>query len=193
MPIVELISLPLAFGAFDVAYHHTDYGDCISVSHGDLSQPIPVVRIHSSCLFGEAFQALDCDCGPQLAFALRLAGQSNGTVIYRYAEGRGIGLENKFRAIKLQQNLGVDTVEAFSRLGHRPDERSYEAEIQAMADLGVAREIRLVTHNPNKQGAVAKAGYTVKQLIPVPVTISKHNQPELLTKRDKLGHSIVAE
>ena len=132
-------SLSLKYGPFRIAYHSTEYGDCVSLSYGNLQKNIPVVRLHSSCLFGESFHALDCDCAAQLTSTLKMIKRNkSGVIVYRYMEGRGIGLENKIKALELQRTQKINTIEAFSKLGFTPDLRSYDAEVLALREIGRA-------------------------------------------------------
>ena len=117
MPITQSTVLPLEYGDFSIAYHKIGNANCISLSHGDVRGSVPIVRLHSSCLFGEAFHALDCDCAAQLSSTFKLIKRNkSGVVVYRYMEGRGIGLENKIKALELQRTHHLNTVDAFTFL-----------------------------------------------------------------------------
>src|SRR5688500_13392165 len=110
MAITQQTVLPLKYGSFTIAFHCGTEGECVSVSTGDLHKDNPIVRIHSSCLFGESLHALDCDCARQLSSTLQLIKeQGAGVVVYHFAEGRGIGLEKKIQALELQRTQGLDT------------------------------------------------------------------------------------
>src|SRR5689334_12506187 len=143
MPITQHTILSLKYGSFNIAYHKSDAGDCVSISLGNLSLGTPIVRLHSSCLFGESLCALDCDCAMQLTSTLQLiAASKNGVVVYEYAEGRGIGLENKIRVLDIQRTHNIDTVAAFKLMGFNPDLRRYSAPIKALQDLNVSPTIK---------------------------------------------------
>ncbi len=152
-------------------------------------QPDPVlVRIHSQCLTGDIFESLLCDCGSQLHQAMRqVAEAGRGVVLYMRQEGRGIGLLSKLRAYKLQQEEGLDTVEANRRLGFGPDLRHYGIGAQILLDLGV-RQIRLLTNNPKKVVGVEGYGLRIVERVPIAVPPNQHNERYLRTKKEKLGH-----
>lgn len=191
MPITQRTVLPLKYGSFNIAYHKSKEGNCISISSGALNVGMPIVRLHSSCLFGESLHALDCDCAKQLTSTLQLiVASGNGVVVYEYAEGRGIGLENKIRALEIQRSQNVDTVEAFEFMGLKPDLRSYDMSIVALRDLEVSPTIRLASQNPRKRNALEKGGFKVVELLHPEIEITEHNKPELLAKKHKLGYSI---
>lgn len=134
-------------------------GSCVVVS-APLTDAIPFVRMHSSCLFSESFGAIDCDCSRQLRRSIALIAQEGGYVIYRYDEGRGTGLEHKIASISLQQSLGIDTKEAFEALGKPADPRSYEVEIAAMKYLQIGEKVRLLTNNTAKLDALSSEGFS---------------------------------
>jgi GTP cyclohydrolase II len=193
MAITHSTVLPLKYGHFRIAYHRAADGDCVSISRGELDTGAPIVRIHSSCLFSEAFHALDCDCADQLSSTLKLiAEHGNGVVIYEYAEGRGIGLEQKIRALEVQRLKGIDTVEAFQSMNLAPDMRSYERSIEGLKDLNVIQTIKFASQNPNKLAALKRAGFEVVEMVDPDIVITKYNQSELLVKKHKLGYSITS-
>lgn len=147
----------------------------------------PLVRLHSECLTGDVFGSLKCDCGPQLKQALRLIGEAGGGVLlYLRQEGRGIGLANKLRAYALQDR-GLDTVDANERLGFADDERNYAAAAAMLRSLGI-HEVRLLTNNPNKVGALESAGIKVVERVAHHMEANPHNADYLSTKRKKSGH-----
>jgi len=151
----------------------------------------PLIRLHSECLTGDILGSLKCDCGPQLDAALAaMADVANeggwGALLYMRQEGRGIGLINKLRAYRLQDQ-GFDTVEANERLG-LPDESRDFATAARMLDLLGARRIRLMTNNPKKVAALEAAGITVNERVPHQLPDNPHNARYLATKRDKSGH-----
>ena len=191
MAITQTTILPLQDGSFKIAYHVTAYGDCVSISYGDLQHAVPIVRLHPSCLFGESLHALDCECAGQLTSTLKLIKRNkSGVIVYRYSEGRGIGLEGKIKALELQRTRKINTVEAFALLGFRPDIRTYEVEMAALSDLGINKHIKAATQNPRKLSALQDNGYElVEELHPL-VRVTKHNVQELMAKRDLLGYHI---
>jgi 3,4-dihydroxy 2-butanone 4-phosphate synthase/GTP cyclohydrolase II len=147
-----------------------------------------LVRIHSECLTGDVFGSLACDCGAQLAKALALvAEEGRGAVVYMRQEGRGIGLSNKIRAYRLQQEEGLDTVEANERLGFRADLREYGIGAQIMVDLGI-RKVRLLTNNPRKIVALKGFDLSIVERVPLVIEPNAINRRYLDTKRRKLGH-----
>jgi GTP cyclohydrolase II len=193
MAITQSTVLQLAHGDFKVAYHVFEEGDCVSISIGKLTRGVPIVRIHSSCLFGESFHSLDCECAEQLESTLRLVAESgNGVVVYHSAEGRGIGLESKIRALEIQRINKVDTVEAFRIMGLKPDLRNYSVPLSALRDLGLVSTIKVASQNPHKIDALRKDGYTVIDVIHPMIKVTQHNKPELLAKKYKLGYNIQA-
>ncbi len=149
----------------------------------------PLVRLHSECLTGDVFGSYRCDCGEQLAYALRRIRDCGGTLIYlRGHEGRGIGLANKLRAYSLQE-AGADTVEANEQLGLPVDSRDYAAAAGILAALGLHR-IRLLSNNPLKQSQLAALGIEVAQMVPVQVPSREQNVRYLRTKRDRMNHTL---
>lgn len=191
MALMQSTILPFKAGNFRIAYHVSGESTCLSISYGDLENAVPIVRLHSSCLFGESFHALDCECADQLDSTLKLIKKNrSGVVVYRHAEGRGVGLENKIKALELQRTRKINSVEAFKLLGFNPDVRTYDAEVTALSDLHVNKNIKLATQNPHKIEAIRKAGFIVTETIHPFVRVTKHNIQELLTKRDLLGYDI---
>jgi GTP cyclohydrolase II len=155
---------------------------------GDLAgDPPPLVRIHSQCLTGDVFHSLRCDCRAQLELALKsIAQEGRGLLIYEHQEGRGIGLLNKLRAYELQDQ-GADTVEANQRLGFESDLRSYELPGDILHYFGL-RAIRLLSNNPEKVGAVERAGITVAERVPCLADAVGTREAYLRTKKEKMGH-----
>ena len=147
-----------------------------------------LVRIHSECLTGDIFDSKLCDCGAQLHQAMRqVAEAGKGVVLYMRQEGRGIGLLSKLRAYKLQQEEGLDTVEANQRLGFGPDLRHYGIGAQILLDLGV-RQIRLLTNNPKKVVGLDGYGLRIVDRVPIEIAPNQNNKKYLQTKKAKLGH-----
>ena len=148
-----------------------------------------LVRVHSECLTGEAFGSLKCECGPQLDAALDTIAAEGGVVIYlRGQEGRGIGLINKLKAYRLQED-GLDTLDANLALGLPADSRAYGGAAGILADLGITR-VRLLSNNPEKRRQLEEHGITVDSLMPLVVGISAQNAGYLDTKRDRMGHQL---
>ncbi|HXK01413.1 MAG TPA: GTP cyclohydrolase II [Verrucomicrobiae bacterium] len=183
---------PTEFGHFRI-YGFTGQSkgrteEAVVLKMGDLGGPVPpLVRIHSQCLTGDVFHSLRCDCRAQLEIALEaIASEERGLVIYEHQEGRGIGLLNKLRAYELQDR-GADTVEANHRLGFDSDLRDYSlpGAILRHFDLDA---VRLMSNNPEKVGAVEKAGVRVTERIPVLADEVATRQAYLRTKREKMGH-----
>jgi 3,4-dihydroxy 2-butanone 4-phosphate synthase/GTP cyclohydrolase II len=151
-------------------------------------EPI-LVRVHSSCITGDVFGSCRCDCGPQLEKAMELIEkEGKGVIVYMNQEGRGIGLINKLKAYKLQEQ-GLDTVEANLQLGFKSDERDYGIGAQILRSLGV-NKMRLMTNNPTKRTGLVGYGLEVVENVPIEVESNIHNESYLRTKRDKMGHSL---
>ena len=148
-----------------------------------------IVRLHSECLTGEAFGSLKCECGPQLEAALDTIHREGGVVIYlRGHEGRGIGLINKLRAYRLQEQ-GLDTLDANLALGLPADARDYGAAVGILRDLGVG-SVRLLSNNPEKKRQLLERGIAVTELVPLVVGVGEDNEGYLDTKRDRMGHAL---
>lgn len=188
--------LPTKFGNFDIYVYNVQFEqqEPIAIVMGDVQasgDPVPLVRMHSSCFTGDLIQSLRCDCGDQLTMALQaIAKAGRGVLVYLPQEGRGIGLAQKVRAYALQEQ-GMDTVEANHALGFKADMRDYGVGIQILKDLGL-KEIRLLTNNPKKLAAFNLRGFdlTVVDQVPIISPSNEHNVQYLATKRDKLGHSL---
>jgi 3,4-dihydroxy 2-butanone 4-phosphate synthase / GTP cyclohydrolase II len=187
------VDMPTEFGHFKlVAYEQTNTHDVhMALIKGTWDKDEPVmVRVHSSCVTGDIFGSCRCDCGPQLHTAMRLVSEAGkGVVLYMKQEGRGIGLLNKLKAYKLQEE-GLDTVEANIKLGFDMDERDYGVGAQILRDLGVSK-IKLITNNPKKRVGLMGYGLEIVDNVPIEVVPNPHNERYLLTKRDKLGHNIL--
>src|SRR5579885_3403526 len=162
--------------------------EAVALKMGDLSAgPAPLVRIHSQCLTGDVFHSLRCDCRAQLELALSaIAKEGRGLIIYENQEGRGIGLLNKLRAYELQDR-GADTVEANELLGFQADLRSFELPVAVIKYFGL-KQIRLLSNNPEKVGAVESGGVEVVERVPCLAEQLLTRKGYLETKRTKLGH-----
>jgi 3,4-dihydroxy 2-butanone 4-phosphate synthase / GTP cyclohydrolase II len=189
------VELPTEHGSFRmIAYTHTPSGEQhLALVKGNWNPGDHVlVRVHSSCMTGDIFGSCRCDCGPQLHKAMEMIeAEGRGVVIYMNQEGRGIGLLNKLKAYKLQEQ-GRDTVEANLELGFKMDERDYGVGAQILRDLAV-NKIRLMTNNPKKRAGLIGYGLEIVDNVALEIKSNKHNQLYLETKRDKLGHSLKLE
>lgn len=197
---VVSVDMPTPRGDFQVHLYRSkeDGSEHLAITSGPLapgaeeglSHPI-LTRVHSECLTGDVFSSLRCDCGEQLDHALaRVAEEGEGVVLYmRRQEGRGIGLANKLKAYHLQQNEGMDTVEANEALGLPVDVRDYGVGAQILRDLGI-RQLRLLTNNPAKYHAMRGYGLEISERIPLQMKPGVHNEAYLRAKREKLGHDL---
>jgi 3,4-dihydroxy 2-butanone 4-phosphate synthase / GTP cyclohydrolase II len=184
--------LPTAFGEFSAVGYRSlvDNKHHVALVKGEIDGAVDVlVRVHSECLTGDVFHSLRCDCGEQLESALSMIErEGRGVLLYLSQEGRGIGLLNKLRAYKLQEE-GLDTVDANLRLGLPADLRDYGIGAQILVDLGLT-SIRILTNNPKKISGLAGYGLSVADQIPIQHVSNPHNEAYLRAKRDKLGHTL---
>ena len=183
-------TVPTIHGSFAVrAYRDRSTGaDHVAFVKGPLRNGT-LVRVHSECLTGEAFGSLKCECGPQLHAALDTIQAEGGVVLYlRGHEGRGIGLINKLRAYRLQED-GLDTLDANLALGLPADARDYGAAVGMLRDLGVS-SVRLLTNNPEKKRQLVERGIEVTELVPLVVGLGADNAGYLDAKRDRMGHAL---
>ncbi|MCB0770186.1 MAG: bifunctional 3,4-dihydroxy-2-butanone-4-phosphate synthase/GTP cyclohydrolase II [Flavobacteriales bacterium] len=189
------VKLPTRFGDFElVAYQQTTTGEeHLALIKGSWTKDEPVlVRVHSSCVTGDIFGSCRCDCGPQLHSAMeQVEKEGKGVIVYMQQEGRGIGLLNKLKAYKLQEQ-GADTVEANLMLGFDMDARDYGVGAQILHDLGV-RKMRLLTNNPKKRTGLVGYGLEIVENVPIEIPANAHNREYLLTKKRKLGHQLGLE
>lgn len=186
----ERVKLPTKYGYFElIPFQEKESGaEHIVLIKGDLSiEASTLVRIHSACATGDLFGSLKCDCGEQLDQAMRMI-ESNGSgvIIYLQQEGRGIGLMNKMKAYKLQEE-GFDTIEANVKLGFAPDERDYSVAVEILNSLGVIT-LKLLTNNPDKIAGLEKYGIQVAERVPIIIHSNPFNEHYLETKEHHMGH-----
>jgi 3,4-dihydroxy 2-butanone 4-phosphate synthase/GTP cyclohydrolase II len=198
---ISVLDIPFRAGTFDVIlytskideYHH------IALCKGGIGREAPprdfsrepvLVRIQSECLTGDIFQSLSCECGEQLRRSMEMiAREGTGVLLYMRQEGRGIGLENKLHAYKLQREQGLDTVEANVELGLPVDKRDYGIGAQILLDLGLSR-VRVLTNNPRKMVALEGYGLEIVERVPIVIEPTEESKRYLETKRDQLGHML---
>lgn len=190
-PGVE-VDMPTAYGHFRlIPFRQKDNGlEHIAIIKGDVSGEKPVlVRVHSSCATGDIFASMRCDCGEQLHRAMQMIdAEGCGAVVYLNQEGRGIGLMDKIKAYKLQEE-GLDTVEANIHLGHAADERDYGVGAQILNLLGI-RKMRLMTNNPVKRRGLEGFGLEIVEIVPIEVTPNDYNRRYMATKKSRMGHTL---
>jgi 3,4-dihydroxy 2-butanone 4-phosphate synthase / GTP cyclohydrolase II len=184
--------LPTSFGDFTAVGYRSLVDDKhhLAMVKGEVSGREDVlVRVHSECLTGDVFHSMRCDCGEQLEAALSMIeGEGAGVLLYLSQEGRGIGLLNKLRAYRLQED-GLDTVDANLRLGLPADLRDYGIGAQILVDLGLT-SIRILTNNPKKIRGLEGYGLSVSDQLPIQAVPNQHNEEYLRTKRERLGHTL---
>ena len=189
------VNMPTKYGSFElIAFEQINTGEIhLALKKGDWQKDEPVlVRVHSSCMTGDILGSLRCDCGDQLHHALKMIEQAGkGLVLYMNQEGRGIGLLNKLKAYKLQEQ-GLDTVEANLELGFDMDGRDYGVGAQILRHLGVSK-MKLMTNNPRKRAGLLGYGLEVVENIQIEIASNPHNEKYLQTKKDKMGHEIMIE
>ena len=187
------VDMPTEHGMFKLkAFKQTTTGEThLALFKGEWKEDEPVlVRVHSSCVTGDIFGSYRCDCGNQLHSAMQMVEkEGKGVVLYMNQEGRGIGLVNKLRAYKLQEE-GLDTVEANLKLGFKMDQRDYGVGAQIIRKLGITK-LKLITNNPKKRVGLMGYGLEIVENVPIEVTPNVHNKKYLETKRDKMGHEIL--
>lgn len=188
----ERVQLPTHFGDFNIIpFKQKSNGvEHLALIKGEWEQDEPILtRVHSSCMTGDIFGSMRCECGDQLQKAMRqIEKEGKGVIVYMMQEGRGIGLFNKIAAYKLQDQ-GLDTVDANLHLGFNADERDYGVGAQILRSLGV-KKMKLLTNNPVKRVGLEGYGLEVVQVIPLEVEPNEHNRKYLETKRDRMGHSL---
>ena len=186
----EEVAMPTQWGDFRlIPFKQKSNGlEHIALIKGDVADGQPVlVRVHSSCATGDIFGSMRCECGEQLHKAMELIEkEGRGVVVYLNQEGRGIGLMEKIRAYKLQEE-GLDTVEANLHLGHQADERDYGVGAQILQQLGI-QQMRLLSNNPIKRVGLEGYGLEVVETLPLEIQPNKHNAFYMQTKKDRMGH-----
>ncbi|MDX1440255.1 MAG: bifunctional 3,4-dihydroxy-2-butanone-4-phosphate synthase/GTP cyclohydrolase II [Rubricoccaceae bacterium] len=189
------VNLPTRYGDFQlVAFEEVLTGDNhLALVKGDVTSEEPVLtRVHSQCVTGDIFASERCDCGDQLARAMQqVEREGRGVILYMKQEGRGIGLINKLKAYKLQEE-GMDTVEANEALGFKMDHRDYGIGCQILRDLGLTK-LRLMTNNPQKRIGIQGYGLEIVESVPLEILPGEHNESYLRTKRDRMGHDLVLD
>ncbi len=187
------VDMPTKFGHFKlIAFQEKNTSnEHLALIKGEWKENDAVmVRVHSSCFTGDILGSLRCDCGDQLHKAMQMVeANNNGIILYMNQEGRGIGLVNKLKAYKLQEN-GMDTVEANLHLGFPMDKRDYGVGAQILRYLGVSR-IRLISNNPRKRNGLSGYGLEIVETIPIQIPSNPYNERYLQTKRDKMGHELL--
>ncbi len=195
--VTDPVKLPTKHGEFTAIGFGSSItpDEHLAVFMGDVNTNEPIlVRVHSECVTGDVFSSQRCDCGEQLDLAMQMiASEGQGVIVYlRGQEGRGIGLHNKLRAYKLQEE-GFDTIEANEKLGLPRDARHYGIGAQILADLGL-KKLRILTNNPEKRTGIEGYGLEILEQVPIIVPANPHNAAYLKTKRDRMGHTLqVAE
>jgi 3,4-dihydroxy 2-butanone 4-phosphate synthase/GTP cyclohydrolase II len=186
------VHMPTEFGDFQLrAFKDTSNDqDHLVLTKGSWDKDEPVlVRVHSSCLTGDIFGSCRCDCGPQLHKAMEvIEKEGKGAIVYMNQEGRGIGLLNKLKAYKLQEE-GLDTYEANEKLGFKADERDYGIGAQIIRSIGISK-MRLMSNNPKKRTGLIGYGLEIVENVGLEIASNIHNQHYLETKRDKMGHNL---
>jgi 3,4-dihydroxy 2-butanone 4-phosphate synthase / GTP cyclohydrolase II len=189
------VNMPTRYGNFNLVAFKEKLtgGEHLALIKGEWTKDEPILtRVHSSCFTGDILASFRCDCGEQLHKAMQMVeAEGKGVILYMNQEGRGIGLINKLKAYKLQEE-GMDTVEANLHLGFGMDERDYGVGAQILRNLGVTK-LKLMSNNPRKRAGLKGYGLEVVDIVPIEIMPNKHNENYLKTKRDKLGHEILIE
>ena len=188
----EMVNLPTQFGDFSIVpfRQKSNGAEHVALIKGEwnVNEPI-LVRVHSSCMTGDIFGSLRCECGDQLHASMQMIEkEGKGVIVYMMQEGRGIGLLNKIAAYKLQDQ-GMDTIDANLHLGFKADERDYGVGAQILRNLGVTK-MRLMTNNPIKRVGIEGFGLEVIETLPIEIEPNEYNQKYLKTKRDRMGHHL---
>lgn len=186
------VDMPTEYGHFRlIPFRQKSNGlEHVAIIKGNIKEDEPVlVRVHSSCMTGDIFGSMRCDCGDQLHKALQIIDkEGKGVVVYLNQEGRGIGLMEKMKAYKLQED-GMDTVDANICLGHKADERDYGVGAQILREIGV-HKMRLLTNNPVKRVGLEAYGLEITENVPIEVTPNEYNERYLKTKKERMGHTL---
>ncbi|MDR0185259.1 bifunctional 3,4-dihydroxy-2-butanone-4-phosphate synthase/GTP cyclohydrolase II [Prevotella brunnea] len=189
----EEVELPTKHGDFHlIPFRQTSNGlEHMALIKGEWGKDEPIlVRVHSSCATGDILDSRRCDCGEQLRKAMEMIEkEGKGVIIYMQQEGRGIGLMNKIAAYKLQQEQGMDTVDANIHLGFKPDERDYGCGAQMLRHLGV-HKMRLLTNNPTKRVGLEAYGLEILENVPIEITPNQYDYRYLKTKKERMGHDL---
>jgi GTP cyclohydrolase II len=193
---IAAASMPTKWGMFDVIGYERDISNgtqrvetALALVMGDLTEGVPLLRIHSQCFTGEVLGSLRCDCRDQLEMAMQaIAEEGRGLVIYEYQEGRGIGLMAKLEAYELQDS-GLDTVEANHAMGFKADCRDFSLPAAIVRDLGI-KQVRLLSNNPHKARALGKSGVEVVVQLSCEAAPNPHSYAYLRTKKEKMGHAL---
>jgi len=188
----EIVKMPTEYGDFELhAYEQTNSGEvhmALVKGHWTADEPV-MVRVHSSCATGDIFGSCRCDCGAQLHKSMEMINEEGkGIILYMQQEGRGIGLLNKLKAYRLQEQ-GFDTVEANIELGFQADQRDYGVGAQILRDLNV-QKMRLLSNNPKKRVGLVGYGLEIVENIPIQIEPNNYNRLYLETKKNKLGHNL---
>lgn len=181
--------MPTEYGSFEIITYENKFTleHHVALYHNSKKEAVPLVRVHSECLTGDAFHSLRCDCGQQLKKAQKdIIQRGHGAILYLRQEGRGIGLVNKIKAYALQDQ-GADTVEANHQLGFEADLRRYDVAIEMLEDLNL-KTIDLLTNNPDKLKALELGGVTIHQRVQIELDTVEENRHYLETKKEKMGH-----
>ncbi len=188
----DTVALPTQWGNFQITiFRQKSNGlEHMAITKGEWTSDEPVLlRVHSSCATGDILGSCRCDCGSQLHTSLEMVEREGcGAVIYLMQEGRGIGLFNKIRAYKLQDQ-GLDTVDANVKLGFQPDERDYGVGASIIQSLGI-KKMRLMTNNPTKRVGLEGYGLTIEEIVPIIIAPNKHDIDYLTTKEERMGHTL---
>ncbi|MBL7830175.1 MAG: GTP cyclohydrolase II [Saprospiraceae bacterium] len=184
--------IPTTWGSYKIiafAESPDELNPAVVLIHEEMDIDSPVmVRIHSECLTGDVFHSKKCDCGPQLEKSMQMIEENHGILIYLRQEGRNIGLINKLKAYKLQEE-GMDTFEANVALGFKYDQRKYDVAVEILEDLGVT-QVRLITNNPEKIDAIDNSSIKLVERIKIEIPKNSFNSKYLQAKKDMMGHLI---
>ncbi|MDD5336997.1 MAG: GTP cyclohydrolase II [Candidatus ainarchaeum sp.] len=183
---ITKVLFPTRLGEYRMSAHKEEGQEILVLEYGELKEPV-LVRMHSKCLTGDVFGSLRCDCRAQLEQSLEMIKKNgSGMLIYMDQEGRGIGLVNKVKAYKLQDE-GYDTLEANQKLGFKGDERTYGAAAKIMREMGITK-IKLITNNPKKMEDLHSHGIEIVERVPIVIEANGYNERYLRTKKTRMGH-----